>query len=125
MSDVPPSAPSAEPLLSASEFSRRLRRSVLVFAILVASALLIGAVGYHWLAGLAWVDAILNASMILTGMGPVSPMTSDAAKLFASAYAIFSGVVFLAACGVILSPMVHRFLHRFHIDLEESGIDVR
>lgn len=115
-------APTTQPLLSPKEFSRRLWRSILAFSLLVVGALLIGATGYRYFAHIGWVDAILNASMILTGMGPVTVLTTTSAKLFASAYAIFSGVVFLAACGVVLAPLVHRFLHRFHIDLEEGGL---
>jgi hypothetical protein len=83
---------------------------------LLGGALLIGVAGYHFFAGLAWVDALLNASMILTGMGPVDVLTSTGAKIFASAYALFSGVVFLSATGVIIAPVVHRVLHRFHLE---------
>jgi hypothetical protein len=86
---------------------------------LVGCALSIGVVGYHWIAGLPWIDALLNASMILGGMGPVDALHSDGAKLFASAYALFSGVVFISAIGVFVAPAVHRFLHKFH--LEERG----
>jgi lysylphosphatidylglycerol synthetase-like protein (DUF2156 family) len=81
-------------------------------------ALGIGVAGYHWIAGLRWVDSFLNASMILGGMGPVDALSSDAAKVFASAYALFSGVVFVSAMAVILSPALHRALHKFHL---ESG----
>lgn len=95
-------------------------RSVVAFAVLVGGSLAVGAIGYHALAELGWVDAILNASMILTGMGPVSPLPTDAAKLFASCYALFSGVVFLVACGIVLAPVVHRFLHRFHLDGDDE-----
>ncbi len=83
---------------------------------LVAVSLLIGIVGYHFMAGLGWIDALLNASMILTGMGPVTELRSDAAKVFASAYALFSGVAFITATGILLTPMFHRVLHRFHMD---------
>jgi hypothetical protein len=86
----------------------------------VGMALLIGVLGYRFIAGLSWMDALLNASMILTGMGPVSPMTDNAAKLFASVYAMFSGVVFLSSIGVLLSPIFHRILHRFHLEDEEK-----
>jgi hypothetical protein len=95
-------------------------RSGAGFALLVGGSLAIGTVGYHLLAELEWVDAVLNASMILTGMGPVSPLPSAAAKIFASAYALFSGVVFLVACGIVLAPLLHRFLHRFHIDVDDG-----
>jgi hypothetical protein len=76
--------------------------------------------GYHSFARLGWIDSILNASMILTGMGPVDPMTTTAAKLFASAYALFSGVVFLSAMGIILTPIFHRVLHAFHMDEDRA-----
>lgn len=82
----------------------------------------IGVVGYHLLAGLGWVDAFLNASMILTGMGPVDKLETDAAKLFASCYAIFSGVSFLTFCGVLFTPFYHRFMHRFHLDLGDRQL---
>ena len=82
-------------------------------------ALGIGVAGYHWIAGLDWVDAVLNASMILGGMGPVDALPSDASKVFASVYALFSGVVFISAMAVILSPALHRALHKFHLDRKE------
>jgi hypothetical protein len=100
-------------------FPRFLGRVTLSFALaagIVGIALAIGIVGYHAIARLGWIDAILNASMILTGMGPVATMNTNAAKLFASAYALFSGVVFLSAMGIVLSPMFHRVLHVFHLD---------
>jgi len=81
----------------------------------LAASLGLGVLGYHWLCGLGWVDAVLNASMILTGMGPVSPMPSNAAKLFASAYAVFSGVAFLTTFSILIAPVLHRVLHRLHL----------
>ncbi len=81
-------------------------------------ALGLGILGYRYLAGLSWLDALLNASMILTGMGPVNPLTTPAAKIFASAYAIFSGVVFITVMAIILAPVFHRIIHKFHIDEE-------
>ena len=88
---------------------------------LIVGSLAIGAVGYRMLAHLSWVDALLNASMILTGMGPVDPMPTAGAKLFASAYALFSGVAFLTSVGVLLAPVVHRLLHRFHLEMDEGS----
>lgn len=79
-------------------------------------ALSIGVLGYHFIAGLPWIDALLDASMILGGMGPVSALKSDGAKLFASAYALFSGLVFISVVAVTLAPILHRVLHKFHID---------
>jgi len=84
-------------------------------------ALLIGVSGYHWIAGLGWVDSILEASMILGGMGPVNPLTKTSAKLFASAYALFSGVVFIGLVGILLTPVVHRILHKFHVEVTKNG----
>lgn len=105
-----------EKLLSLPRFLRRMMLSLLLAFGVLAVALGIGVVGYHELAGLDWVDSLLNASMILTGMGPIDRMNDTAAKLFASAYAIFSGVVFLSAMGLVLTPIFHRVLHMFHLD---------
>ena len=91
-------------------------RSAMFAAALLTVALMIGILGYHFVARLPWIDALLNASMILTGMGPVDVLKSDAAKLFASGYALFSGVVFLSATGIVMAPIVHRVLHRFHVE---------
>ena len=112
---------SQAPLAPREVFIRRLIGSVLLaFGVIVVS-LGIGMTGYHWLAGLGWVDAFLNASMILGGMGPVDPVRSVGGKLFASFYALFSGLVFLAAAGVVFAPAFHLFLHRFHLGLEDEG----
>jgi hypothetical protein len=83
---------------------------------LIAVSLGLGILGYHFFAGLDWVDSLLNASMILTGMGPVNTLNTDGAKYFASAYALFSGVVFISATGILLSPIFHRVLHKFHLE---------
>ncbi len=90
---------------------------------IVATALMIGVLGYHCIARLTWIDAVMNASMILTGMGPVATMTDTPSKLFASAYALFSGVVFLSAVGIVLSPVFHRILHKFHLDDDDQQGD--
>jgi hypothetical protein len=82
-------------------------------------SLAIGTAGYAYFATLSVVDAFLNASMILTGMGPVDKMVTTGGKLFASFYAIYSGVAFLTFCGVLFTPIYHRFIHRFHLDLGE------
>ena len=104
-----------EPLLPRRQFLRRVIRHGGVSALIILLSLGIGTAGYHFFAGLRWVDSLLNASMILTGMGPVSMLTTDAAKLFASFYALYSGIVFLAATGVILAPFLHRVMHRLHV----------
>lgn len=103
-------------LLPLPRFLRRMLLSALIAAAIAGTALCAGVVGYHRVAGLGWVDSLLNASMILTGMGPVDTMRSDSAKLFASGYALFSGIVFLSAVGIVLAPVFHRILHKFHLD---------
>jgi hypothetical protein len=87
--------------------------------VIVAAA--IGTIGYHLTARLPWVDAFLNASMILAGMGPVDKLETSAAKLFASFYALFSGLVFIALMGIVLAPWAHRVLHRFHMAEDQGG----
>jgi hypothetical protein len=110
-------------LLPFPKFVRRVAlASILAFGI-VAVSLLMGVFGYHYIARLAWIDAVLNASMILTGMGPVDPMIDTPSKLFASGYAIFSGVVFLSSIGIVFSPIFHRILHQFHLDEVDAEKD--
>ena len=105
-----------EPLLPREQFLRRVTRHGGVSALIILLSLAFGAVGYQVFAGVGWVDSLLNASMILTGMGPVSALTTDAAKLFASFYALYSGIVFVAAAGVFFAPFLHRVLHRMHVE---------
>jgi hypothetical protein len=107
-----------QPLLTPKAFARRILLYMGIALGILLASLFIGILGYHFLGGLSWIDSMLNASMILGGMGPVNELTTDAAKIFASIYALFSGVVFLLAFAVILAPVVHRFLHRFHIDMD-------
>ena len=111
----------SEKLLPLPLFLGRVALSFGVAAAIVGIALAVGILGYHFIAKLGWIDAILNASMILTGMGPVASMNDTASKLFASAYALFSGVVFLTAMGIVLSPMFHRVLHIFHLDDQDEN----
>jgi hypothetical protein len=105
-----------EPLLTRAQFASRLLRHGGLAGLMVGLSLAVGAVGYRVTAGLAWLDALLNAAMILTGMGQVAPLPGAAAKLFAMAYALYAGVVFLAVTGIVLAPVVHRLLHRLHLD---------
>ncbi len=105
-----------QPLIPSARFVRRIALSIALAGAIAAVALSIGVLGYHFIAELPWIDALLDASMILGGMGPVSPLKSDAAKLFASAYALFSGLVFISVVAVTLAPIMHRILHKFHID---------
>lgn len=99
-----------------AEIARGLTQSLIVIVILTAIALFMGVSGYHWLGGLGWVDSLLNASMILGGMGPVDTLRNDAAKVFASFYALFSGLFFIAVMGLILAPITRMVLHKFHVD---------
>ncbi len=111
------------PLLSRTEFALRIAKNALLGLGLIVVSLAIGIVGYHVTAGLGWVDSLLNASMILTGMGPVDQLQTDGAKIFASFYALFSGVAFLTIVAVLMAPLVHRFLHRFHLELADQDED--
>ena len=97
-------------------FMKRLALCFGLAFLLILTALFLGVAGYHWIAGLGWIDSLLNASMILGGMGPVNLLTNTGGKIFASAYALFSGLVFIAVIGVVFSPLLHRMLHKFHMD---------
>ncbi|HKA32200.1 MAG TPA: hypothetical protein VKH64_03235 [Candidatus Binatia bacterium] len=109
-----------ERLLPFDKFLRRLSNHAISALALVAGSLSIGIMGYRFLEHLSWIDALLNASMILGGMGPVDPVKTVPGKLFASGYALYSGLVVLVAAGIIFAPIFHRFLHRFHIEEAEK-----
>ena len=106
----------SHPLLSRAKFARRVGRHLLLALFLIALALGVGVFGYRFLGGLSWIDSLLNASMILGGMGPVDPLHSNTAKLFASFYALFSGLAFVGIASLMIVPFAHRLLHRFHIE---------
>src|ERR1700745_2912300 len=103
------------PLLSRKKFARRIARHFSLALFLLGVALGIGVLVYHYLGKLEWIDSLLNASMILGGMGPVDPLHSSTAKIFASAYALFSGLAFIGIASLIVAPFAHRLLHRFHV----------
>lgn len=107
-------------LISRAEFGKRVVRHVMVAMMVLLVSLALGVTGYHYVAGLPWIDALLNASMILTGMGPVDTMVTTGAKFFASLYALFSGVVFLGIASVLVAPFAHRLLHRFHLEKQRQ-----
>jgi hypothetical protein len=109
-----------QPLLSRGAFLRREVRHVGTSLGIIIGSLGFGLLGYHLLEHFSWLDSLLNASMILGGMGPVGELKTTAGKLFASFYALYSGLVVLVAAGVIFAPVLHRFLHRFHL---EAGQD--
>ena len=107
-----------KPLISRREFiSRQLRYTVFSLMVLIFSTGT-GTIGYHFWGELPWVDAFLNASMILTGMGPVDHLNTEAGKLFSAFYALFSGISFLTFIAVLFAPIYHRFLHKLHLDIE-------
>jgi hypothetical protein len=107
-----------QPLLSREEFFWRSIRYAFWAFLLVLVSWLIGILGYHGFEHLPWLDSVLNAAMILGGMGPVNALQTNAGKIFASFYALFSGMVFLVAVGVLLAPTLHRVMHKFHLKSE-------
>ena len=102
-------------LITVKEFQKRLLKNSLISLLILMFSLLIGVLGYHFLAHLSFIDSIYNSSMILAGMGPVAELTNGSAKLFASFYAIYSGVAFLTTIAVLIAPIVHRIMHKFHL----------
>lgn len=107
-----------KPLLSRQDFLWRTLRYSLYALVLVIFSVGIGTLGYHFYGELDWIDAFFNACMILAGVGPIAPMPDDAAKIFSSFYALFSGTAFFSIIAVLLSPVVHRFLHMLN---QEDG----
>ncbi|MFD0893975.1 hypothetical protein KBB96_11170 [Luteolibacter ambystomatis] len=107
--------------ISRTLFLRRMLHSVAFAFGSVAVALFVGMLGYHVLEGLPWVDSFLNASMILGGMGPVDPMKTEAGKIFAGLYALFSGLGFIGLAGLLFLPVAHRLLHKFHYEDDEKS----
>ena len=109
----------SKPLLPRRKFYHRLARSAAIGLTVAIGSLFIGMAGYHVFENLGWIDAFANASMILSGMGPLGELKTSGGKIFAGCYALFSGVAFLSSVGVVFAPIYHRFLHKFH--LEEAG----
>ena len=110
----------SERLLPRRAFYGRMAQSGAVVAGIITFSLFVGSAGYHYLAGLPWIDSLLNASMILAGMGPVDPLKTASAKLFATFYALYSGVAFLTIMAVLMAPLLHRLLHKFHMEISED-----
>ena len=105
----------AEPLLPRKTYWIRIVKHGGIASLLLALSMLGGMIGYHLIAGLSWIDSFLNASMILTGMGPVNQLQTTWAKLFAGLYALYSGIAFLTCAGILFGPVVHRVMHKFHL----------
>jgi hypothetical protein len=110
----------SQPLLSRSAFAKRLARSIGAAIFLIGLSLAGGMIGYHYFEKMEWIDAFANASMILSGMGPLSPLATWNGKLFAGLYALFSGLILIAATALIFAPVVHRLLHRFHMEVDKE-----
>ncbi len=108
-----------QPLLSRSAFARRLAWNFAVASCLIAVSLFGGMAGYRATEDMAWVDSFANASMILSGMGPLDPLKTSNGKLFAGFYALYSGLILILASGIILAPVVHRLFHSFHLEHEK------
>src|SRR5690242_14418567 len=107
-------------LLPRHLFLRRMARWSAAAGIILIGSLAIGVWGYHYFEGLPWIDSLLNASMIAGGMGPVDPIKTTGGKLFASFYALYSGLAIISAAGVLFAPLFHRFLHSFHVEAKEE-----
>jgi hypothetical protein len=110
-----------KPLLPRKMYYRRVARHAVLGVMVIFVALGLGMTGYHVFEGLNWIDAFVNAAMILSGMGPVATLQTDAGKIFAGCYALFSGLTLVAILGIIFAPVVHRFLHKFHLEDERTA----
>ena len=108
--------PKNKPLLPRRSYYARLARSAAIGLLVIVIALGAGMFGYHHFEDMPWIDAFANAAMILSGMGPLAPLTTANGKLFAGFYALFSGLVFVVVMGIVFAPVVHRFMHRFHLE---------
>jgi hypothetical protein len=115
----------SNPLLPRRLFFVRFAQNAAIGLILIGVALGIGMVGYHSLESMGWIDSFANASMILSGMGPLGELKTSAGKIFAGCYALFSGVAFLTSFGVIFAPVFHRFLHKFHLESAKAAKDAQ
>lgn len=116
MEPSPSFTPLINPLLPRRVFLTRLARSLMIGLGITLISLGIGMWGYHYFEKLSWVDSYVNAAMILSGMGPVNPITTTGGKLFAGSYALFSGIIFLVIVGIIFIPVFHRLIHKFHLE---------
>jgi hypothetical protein len=106
-------------LLPRREYFHRLAHHAMLGVVVILVSLGIGMIGYHTLEKLSWIDAFVNASMILSGMGPVATLQTAAGKIFAGCYALFSGIALISVVGIIFAPVIHRFLHKFHLEDKE------
>ena len=103
------------PLLPTEKFYIRLAVSIAIGILIITGALAVGMIGYHHFEHMSWVDSFVNAAMILSGMGPLTSLKASSGKVFAGFYALFSGLAFIVIIGIVFAPVVHRFLHKFHL----------
>lgn len=106
-------------LLPRKKFFLKLGRSIIIGWLVILIALFIGICGYHYFEKMSWVDAFVNAAMILSGMGPLGTLSTQAGKIFAGCYALFSGLAFIVIIGIIFAPVIHRFFHAIHLDYDK------
>jgi len=111
----------SQPLAPFYIFTRRVIKNILIGGGIIGFCVLIGAIGYHYTSHLSWIDSFYNACMILTGMGPAIPVFTSSAKIFASFYALFSVMVFIANISLIIAPVAHRFFHKLHMQTDDEG----
>jgi len=109
-----------QPLASRRRFAGRMAGSIAASAALILLSLFGGMAGYHHFEGMSWIDSFANASMILSGMGPLAPLQTWDGKAFAGLYALYSGLMLILAMGIVIAPIVHRVLHRFHLESDEE-----
>ena len=119
----PKTPPHLKRVRSITIFIRKFLSYLGLSALFISLGLLVGILGYHWAAGLSWLDALVEASMILSGMGPISILSSTSAKVFASLYALFSGLIFVLAMGIVLSPLMYSLLSQFQVNLKTEDYD--
>ncbi len=110
-----------QPLISRQAFARRLLRNFAAALALIGVSLAGGMAGYRYFEGMTWIDAFANAAMILSGMGPLGTLQTRGGKLFAGLYALYSGLVLVLATGIVFAPVVHRMLHRFHLEDDKKS----
>lgn len=112
--------PKHHPLVPQHVFLKRLLRNFLFGLLIIAFSLGLGMWGYHHFEMMSWTEAYVNAAMILSGMGPIAPLKTDAGKIFAGSYALFCGIIFLVIIAIIFAPLFHRFFHAFHLSDEKT-----
>jgi len=110
-----------QPLLGRQAFYRRMLRSIIISLLFLITTVLIGAVTFHYIEGFSWIDSALNCVLIMTGVGTVGIINTSAGKIFTGLYSIFSTLIFFTILAIIFTPLLHRLLHKFHLDIDKKG----